>query len=348
MYFGDKGTSTTRTSAPTSSTGTPGPVDDPVMRPQPGHLLRGAARARPRRRLITDNGYNPADPQRRRQGPPTGKLIYRAGQALIDPAKPTEELARALTTPFLVPETAGGDRGPGEQRRVRRGPRRMARASGSSTTGRGDAGVGVLHGRALAQPPPPLSRAPLRSPRAPRSVPAIAKAISAVMKAGKITNHTATAAMSYAQAGVKAKTSDMGRDATRPPLADFGLHALRDPLRRFEQPDHATEVPRRSPARKTTRNPARSSMCGRSGCSESQTIVLRVEQLPQAGRRPCSQPPPAGRMRRRTRCSSSSTLAQPPAPRSQSFAAQQVAVPRAGRRPGNSSIESGMSIRQIV
>jgi hypothetical protein len=25
-------------------------------------------------------------------------------------------------------------------------------------------------------------------------------------------------------------------------LADFGLHALRDPLRRLEQPDHAAEV----------------------------------------------------------------------------------------------------------
>ena len=53
--------------------------------------------------LITDNGYillihNAAAKD------PDGKLIYRAGQALIDPAKPTEELAR-LTTPFLVPET---------------------------------------------------------------------------------------------------------------------------------------------------------------------------------------------------------------------------------------------------
>src|SRR4029079_13015300 len=53
--------------------------------------------------LITENGYillihNAAAPD------PDGKLIYRAGQALIDPAEPTKELAR-LTTPFLVPET---------------------------------------------------------------------------------------------------------------------------------------------------------------------------------------------------------------------------------------------------
>src|SRR4051794_35002958 len=61
------------------------------------------------------------------------------------------------------------------------------------------------------------------------------------MNSGKITNHTATAATSYAQAGESAKTSDMA-GMLPDHLADFGLHALRDPLRRLEQPDHAPEV----------------------------------------------------------------------------------------------------------
>ena len=100
MYFGDK--DIYYATSPDLIHWTPGPVDDPVMRPQPGTYTDELLEPGPPP-LITDNGYillihNAAAKD------PDGKLIYRAGQALIDPAKPTEELAR-LTTPFLVPET---------------------------------------------------------------------------------------------------------------------------------------------------------------------------------------------------------------------------------------------------
>ena len=100
MYFGDKdiywATSTDLIHW------TPGPVDEPVMRPQVGTYTEELLEPGPPP-LITENGqilliHNAAAKD------PDGKLIYRAGQALIDPAKPTQELAR-LTTPFLVPET---------------------------------------------------------------------------------------------------------------------------------------------------------------------------------------------------------------------------------------------------
>ena len=89
MYFGDKdiycalddlihwtpGPSTSLSCPPTPRTSS-----DELLKPGPPPL-------------ITDNGYillihNAAAKD------PDGKLIYRAGQALIDPAKPTEELAR--------------------------------------------------------------------------------------------------------------------------------------------------------------------------------------------------------------------------------------------------------------
>ena len=81
---------------------TPGPVDQPVMRPQPDTYSARLLEPGPPPR-ITENGYillihNAAAHD------PDGKLIYRAGQALIDPAEPTRELAR-LTRTFLVPET---------------------------------------------------------------------------------------------------------------------------------------------------------------------------------------------------------------------------------------------------
>ena len=100
MYFGDKDIYWATSSDLIHWT--PGPVDDPVMRPQPGTYSDELLEPGPPP-LITENGYillihNSAARD------PDGKLIYRAGQALIDPAKPKEELAR-LTTPFLVPET---------------------------------------------------------------------------------------------------------------------------------------------------------------------------------------------------------------------------------------------------
>ena len=103
---------------------TPGPVDEPVMRPLPGTYSEELLEPGPPP-LITENGlillvHNSAAHD------PDGKLIYRAGQALIDPAAPTEELAR-LTRPFLVPETARGDQRTGEQRRLRGGARRLSR-----------------------------------------------------------------------------------------------------------------------------------------------------------------------------------------------------------------------------
>ena len=80
---------------------TPGAADDPVMRPQPDTYTRACSspadhRSSPRTDTSRRSTTRPDDPD--------GKLIYRAGQALIDPAEPTRELARR-TTPFLVPET---------------------------------------------------------------------------------------------------------------------------------------------------------------------------------------------------------------------------------------------------
>jgi beta-1,2-mannosidase len=142
MYFGDKdiyyATSTDLIHW------TPGPVDDPVMRPQPGTYSDELLEPGPPP-LITDNGYvllihNSAAKD------PDGKLIYRAGQALIDPAKPTEELAR-LTTPFLVPETP--DETSGQVNNVVFVEGLVAhRGEWLLYYGEGDAGVGVLHGKA--------------------------------------------------------------------------------------------------------------------------------------------------------------------------------------------------------
>jgi hypothetical protein len=74
-----------------------------------------------------------------------GKLIYRAGQALIDPATPTEELAR-LTTPFLIPETPEETSGVNNVVFVE--GLVAWRGEWLLHYGEGDAGVGVLHGRA--------------------------------------------------------------------------------------------------------------------------------------------------------------------------------------------------------
>ena len=124
---------------------TPGPVDDPVMRPQPGTYTAELLEPGPPP-LITENGYillihNSAAHD------PDGKLIYRAGQALIDPATPTEELARL---DHAVPRArdARGNRRSGEQRRLRGGARRLSRGEWLLYYGQGDAGVGVLHGEA--------------------------------------------------------------------------------------------------------------------------------------------------------------------------------------------------------
>ena len=101
MYFGDKDIYYALVDRPHPlDPRARGPAGDA---PAAGHLHRGAARAGPAAAdhreaasilLIHNAAANDPD----------GKLIYRAGQALIDPAKPTEELAR-LTTPWLVPET---------------------------------------------------------------------------------------------------------------------------------------------------------------------------------------------------------------------------------------------------
>jgi predicted GH43/DUF377 family glycosyl hydrolase len=93
---------------------------------------------------VTENGYillihNSAAHD------PDGKLVYRAGQALIAPAEPTTELAR-LTRPFLVPETPEETAGQVNN---------VVFVEGLVAYGRewllyyreGDAGVGVLHGR---------------------------------------------------------------------------------------------------------------------------------------------------------------------------------------------------------
>ena len=70
---------------------------------------------------------------------------YRAGQALIDPATPTEELAR-LTTSFLVPETP--EEISGQVNNVVFVEGLVAyKGEWFLHYGQGDAGVGVLHGR---------------------------------------------------------------------------------------------------------------------------------------------------------------------------------------------------------
>jgi beta-1,2-mannosidase len=122
---------------------TPGPVDQPVMRPEPGTYSAELLEPGPPP-LITENGYillihNSAAHD------PDGKLVYRAGQALIDPAAPTEELAR-LTRPFLVPETP--DETAGQVDNVVFVEGLVAyRGEWLLYYGEGDAGVGVLHGR---------------------------------------------------------------------------------------------------------------------------------------------------------------------------------------------------------
>jgi predicted GH43/DUF377 family glycosyl hydrolase len=125
---------------------TPGPVDQPVMRPQPGTYSAELLEPGPPP-LITDNGYvlfihNSAAHD------PDGKLVYRAGQALIDPAAPLTELAR-LTTPFLVPTTP--DETAGQVNNVVFVEGLVAyRGEWLLYYGEGDAGVGVLHGRSRA------------------------------------------------------------------------------------------------------------------------------------------------------------------------------------------------------
>jgi beta-1,2-mannosidase len=122
---------------------TPGPVDDPVMRPQPGTYTEELLEPGPPP-LITEHGqilliHNSAAHD------PDGKLIYRAGQALIDPAAPTEELAR-MTRPFLVPETP--EEIEGQVNNVVFVEGLVAyRRRWFMYYGQGDAGVGVLHGR---------------------------------------------------------------------------------------------------------------------------------------------------------------------------------------------------------
>jgi predicted GH43/DUF377 family glycosyl hydrolase len=121
---------------------TPGPVDDPVMRPQPDTYTARLLEPGPPP-LITKNGYillihNAAAPD------PDGKLIYRAGQALIDPATPTEELAR-LTKPFLVPETPEETSGQVNNVVFVEGLVAYKR-QWLMYYGQGDAGIGLLHG----------------------------------------------------------------------------------------------------------------------------------------------------------------------------------------------------------
>jgi predicted GH43/DUF377 family glycosyl hydrolase len=142
MYFGDK--DIYYATSPDLIRWTAGSVDDPVMRPEPGTYSDELLEPGPPP-LITDNGYillihNAAAKD------PDGKLIYRAGQALIDPAKPKQELAR-LTTPFLVPETP--EETSGQVNNVVFVEGLVAyRGEWLLYYGEGDAGVGVLHGRA--------------------------------------------------------------------------------------------------------------------------------------------------------------------------------------------------------
>jgi predicted GH43/DUF377 family glycosyl hydrolase len=126
---------------------TPGSVDDPVMRPQPGTYSDELLEPGPPP-LITENGkilliHNAAAKD------PDGKLIYRAGQALMDPAKPTQELAR-LTTPFLVPETPEETSGQVNNVVFVEGLVAYKR-QWFLYYGQGDAGVGVLHGRSRTE-----------------------------------------------------------------------------------------------------------------------------------------------------------------------------------------------------
>jgi predicted GH43/DUF377 family glycosyl hydrolase len=141
MYFGDKDIYFAWSSDLIKWT--PGSVDEPVMRPQPGTYSEELLEPGPPP-LITENGYillihNAAAHD------PDGKLIYRAGQALIDPAEPTEELAR-LTTPFLVPETPEEIAGQVNNVVFVEG---LVAYKGEWLLyyGQGDAGVGVLHGQ---------------------------------------------------------------------------------------------------------------------------------------------------------------------------------------------------------
>ena len=143
MYFGDVDIYYAIVDA-TSSTGRRVPS-----------TTRSCARSRTRTRrellepgpppLITENGYillihNSAAHE------PDGKLVYRAGQALIDPAEPTRELAR-LTTPFLVPETP--EEISGQVNNVVFVEGLVAyRGEWLMYYGQGDAGVGLLHGDA--------------------------------------------------------------------------------------------------------------------------------------------------------------------------------------------------------
>jgi predicted GH43/DUF377 family glycosyl hydrolase len=122
---------------------TPGPVDQPVMRPQAGTYSAELLEAGPPP-LLTANGYvllihNAAAHD------PDGKLVYRAGQALIDPAQPLTELAR-LTTPFLVPTTPDETAGQVDNVVFVEG---LVAYHGEWLLyyGEGDAGVGVLHGQ---------------------------------------------------------------------------------------------------------------------------------------------------------------------------------------------------------
>jgi predicted GH43/DUF377 family glycosyl hydrolase len=121
---------------------TPGDVNDPVMRPQTGTYTQRLLEPGPPP-LFTENGYillihNAAAHD------PDGKLIYRAGQALIDPEEPTRELAR-LTTPFLVPETP--EEISGQVNNVVFVEGLVAyKGEWLMYYGQGDAGVGVLHG----------------------------------------------------------------------------------------------------------------------------------------------------------------------------------------------------------
>jgi predicted GH43/DUF377 family glycosyl hydrolase len=126
---------------------TPGPVDEPVMRPEPGTYTAELLEPGPPP-LITENGYillihNSAARD------PDGTLVYRAGQALIDPLTPTTELAR-LTTPFLVPTTPEEISGQVNHVVFVEG---LVAYKGEWLLyyGQGDAGVGVLHGRAESE-----------------------------------------------------------------------------------------------------------------------------------------------------------------------------------------------------
>ena len=114
------------------------------MRPQPGTYTEELLEPGPPP-LITDNGYillihNAAAKD------PDGKLIYRAGQALIDPAKPTEELG-AADHAVPRPGDAGGDLGQVNNVVFVEGLVAW-RGEWLLYYGQGDAGVGVLHGRA--------------------------------------------------------------------------------------------------------------------------------------------------------------------------------------------------------